>query len=47
MGRDDNVKSDSADFYRFFDATLHAEFLYDCVRKTIIVVSVTSDMNGA
>ena len=30
-----NVKSDSADFYRFFDATLHAEFLYECVRKTI------------
>jgi len=30
-----NVKSDSADFYRLFDATLHAEFLYECVRKTI------------
>ncbi len=30
-----NVKSDSADFYRFFDATLQAEFLYECVRKTI------------
>ena len=23
------------DFYRFFDATPHAEFLYACVRKTI------------
>jgi hypothetical protein len=30
-----NVKSDTADFYRFFDATPHAEFLYECVRKTI------------
>lgn len=30
-----NVKNDTADFYRFFDATPHAEFLYECVRKTI------------
>ena len=30
-----HVKNDSADFYRFFDATPHAEFLYDCVRQTI------------
>ncbi len=32
-----NVKvlNDTADFYRFFDATLHAEFLYACVRQTI------------
>lgn len=32
-----NVKvlNDTADFYRFFDATLHAEFLYECVRQTI------------
>ena len=29
------VVSDTADFYRFFDATAHAEFLYGCVRKTI------------
>lgn len=29
------VLNDTADFYRFFDATLHAEFLYQCVRKTI------------
>jgi hypothetical protein len=29
------VRSDTADFYRFFDATPHAEFLYQCVRKTI------------
>jgi len=32
-----NVKvlNDTADFYRFFDATPQAEFLYACVRKTI------------
>jgi hypothetical protein len=32
-----NVKvlSDTGDYYRFFDATPHAEFLYACVRKTI------------
>jgi len=30
-----NVRGDTADFYRFFDATPHAEFLYECVRKTI------------
>jgi len=32
-----NVKvlNDAGDFYRFFDATPHAEFLYACVRKTI------------
>jgi hypothetical protein len=29
------VLNDTADFYRYFDATPHAEFLYDCVRKTI------------
>jgi hypothetical protein len=29
------VLNDTADFYRFFDATPHAEFLYACVRKTI------------
>ena len=29
------VLNDTADFYRFFDATPHAEFLYGCVRKTI------------
>ena len=29
------VKNDTADFYRFFDATPHAEFLYDCVRQVI------------
>jgi Fic/DOC family len=30
-----NVLNDTADFYRFFDATPHAEFLYQCVRQTI------------
>jgi hypothetical protein len=29
------VLNDTADFYRFFDATPHAEFLYKCVRQTI------------
>jgi Fic/DOC family len=36
---DGNVKvlNDTADFYRFFDATPHAEFLYACVKQTIEV----------
>ncbi len=29
------VRSDTADFYRFFDATPHAEFLFRCVEETI------------
>ena len=29
------VTNDTADFYRFFDATPHAEFLYSCVQKTV------------
>ncbi|MEF8943447.1 MAG: Fic family protein [Desulfohalobiaceae bacterium] len=29
------ILNDTADFYRYFDATPHAEFLYDCVRQTI------------
>jgi Fic/DOC family len=29
------VLNDTADFYRFFDATPHAEFLYECVDRTI------------
>lgn len=29
------VLNDTADFYRFFDATPHAEFLYRCVQDTI------------
>lgn len=30
-----NVLNDTGDFYRFFDVTPHAEFLYACVKKTI------------
>lgn len=30
-----NVLNDTADFYRFFDATPHAEFLYSCVKQTV------------
>ena len=29
------VLNDATDFYRFFDATRHAEFLFECVRRTI------------
>lgn len=29
------VLNDTGDYYRFFDATPHAEFLYECVKKTI------------
>ena len=29
------VLSDTADFYRYFDATPQAEFLYACVRRTV------------
>jgi hypothetical protein len=31
------VLNDTGDFYRFFDATPHAEFLYECVERTINV----------
>jgi hypothetical protein len=36
---DGNVRvlNETADFYRFFDATPHAEFLYECVERTIDV----------
>jgi hypothetical protein len=34
---DVRVHNDTADFYRYFDATPHAEFLYSCVKKTIDV----------
>ena len=30
-----HVLNDTDDFYRFFDATPHAEFLYACVEKTV------------
>jgi hypothetical protein len=29
------VQDNTSDFYRFFDATPHAEFLYECVRRTV------------
>lgn len=29
------VENDTADLYRYFDATAHAEFLYDCVEETV------------
>jgi Fic family protein len=29
------VLNDTADYYRYFDATPHTEFLYACVKKTI------------
>ena len=29
------VKNETADYYRYFDATPHAEFLYSCVQRTI------------
>ena len=30
-----NVLNDTADYYRYFDATTHAEFLYSCVEQTV------------
>ena len=34
---DNNVQvlNDTADLYRYFDATAHAEYLYQCVQRTI------------
>lgn len=32
-----SVLNDTGDFYRYFDATPHVEFLYECVEKTINV----------
>jgi Fic family protein len=29
------VQNDTADYYRYFDATRHAEFLYDCIAETV------------
>jgi hypothetical protein len=29
------VLNDTADYYRYFDATRHAEFLYECVQQTV------------
>ena len=33
--RNVEVLNDTADFYRYFDCTEAAEFLYDCVRRTV------------
>ncbi len=30
-----HVSNDTADYYRYFDATRHAEFLYSCVEQTV------------
>ena len=29
------VTNDTAAFYRYFDATVHAEFLYECIERTV------------
>ena len=29
------VLNDTAAFYRYFDATAHAEFLYECIERTV------------
>jgi hypothetical protein len=34
-GRNVEVLNDTADLYRYFDATAAAEFLYACVRRTV------------
>ena len=34
-GHNVEVLNDTADHYRFFDATAHAEFLYKCVEETV------------
>ncbi|MDE2662018.1 MAG: Fic family protein [Gemmatimonadota bacterium] len=35
-GHNVEVLNETGDFYRFFDATAHAEFLYRCVEETVI-----------
>ncbi|MXX79242.1 MAG: Fic family protein [Gemmatimonadales bacterium] len=35
-GHNVEVLNETGDFYRFFDATVHAEFLYRCVEETVI-----------
>ena len=34
--RNVRVRNETADYYRFFDATAHAEFLYRCVEETVL-----------
>lgn len=31
-----DILNDTRDYYRFFDATAHAEFLYHCVEQTVV-----------
>jgi hypothetical protein len=35
--KDGNVEvlNDTADYYRYFDGTAHAEFIYECVKQTV------------
>ena len=40
------VLNDTADLYRFYDCTAEAEFLYDCVRKTIAADGVAALWKG-
>ena len=35
VDRNVEVMNDTGDFYRYFDATAHAEFLYACVEQTV------------
>ena len=35
LGGNVEVLNDTADYYRYFDATAHAEFLYRCVEATV------------
>jgi hypothetical protein len=30
-----DVLNETANYYRYFDATVHAEFLYECVKQTV------------
>jgi hypothetical protein len=34
-GHNIEVLNETADYYRYFDATAHAEFLYSCVEQTV------------
>lgn len=31
-----SIENETADFYRYFDATAHTEFLYQCVEQTVV-----------
>ena len=32
-----HILNDTGDFYRYFDATPHVEFMYSCVEQTIVI----------